>query len=303
MADWNGGGAVIDRIGDGDWNAPAAIPSLVPILPHESPKLSRCPEIDCVRHLLPLSLATFAELRAAEVGVGADCVLITWGVISEETYVAALATSLGMVFEPLFNTSRQHCPLPDDKLVEAANTGMLPLSDRNGVKIVVAPRLVDSRRLVAVAMSGTEMAQRIRMTSTARLHDFVARHSAHEIERRAVDELRTWHSDLSAGVSHSRRLVVLAYLALAALTAFAVPGAALTAAELLLGAVFLAWTGLRLLGLLSERLLRRQPYTFSDAWLPTYSIVIALYREAAAVPDLVAALRALNYPALGSKLT
>ena len=70
----------------------------------------------------------------------------------------------------------------------------------------------------------------------------------------------------------------------------------MTAAELLLGAVFLAWTGLRLLGLLSERFLRRRPRTFSDGRLPTYSIVIALYREAAAVPDLVAALRALNYP-------
>ena len=91
---------------------------------------------------MPPSVAAIAELRAAEAGVGADRVLITWGVISEETYVAALAASLGMVFEPLFNTSREHCPLPDEQLIEAANTGMLPLSDRNGVKFVVAPRLV-----------------------------------------------------------------------------------------------------------------------------------------------------------------
>jgi hypothetical protein len=221
MAYWNGGGAVINRAGEGDWNAPAAIPSLVPILPRESPQLPRCPEIDCVRHLVPPSLAAIAELRAAEAGVGADRVLITWGVISEETYVAALAASLGMVFEPLFNTPREHCPLSDDDLIEAANTGMLPLSDRNGVKFVVAPRLVDSRRLVAVATSGTEMARRIRMTSTARLHNFVARHSADAIEHRAVEALRTRHPELSAGVSHSRRTLVLAYGALAALTAFA----------------------------------------------------------------------------------
>lgn len=133
------------------------------------------------------------------------------------------------------------------------------------------------------------------MTSTARLHDFVARHSVRNIEYRAVDELRTRHPEFSAGVGRSRRLVVLAYLALAVLAAFAVPGAALMAAELMLDAVFLAWTGLRLLGLLSERFVRHQSYTFSDSWLPTYSIVIALYQEAAAVPDLVAALRALNY--------
>ena len=61
---------------------------------------------------------------------------------------------------------------------------------------------------------------RIRVTSAARLRDFVGRHSAHEIERRAVDELRSRHPELSAGVSRPRRKVALAYLALAALTAF-----------------------------------------------------------------------------------
>ena len=134
------------------------------------------------------------------------------------------------------------------------------------------------------------MARRIRFTSTARLHDFVARHSAHEIERRAVDELRTQHPELSAGVSRPRREVV--------------PG--LSGARCA-GGVCRARRGdgwrpsfcsapssspgpaLRLFGLFSERFMRRRPRTFSDGWLPTYSIVIALYREAAAVPDLVTA--------------
>lgn len=311
MAYWNAGGAAIDRPEEADWNAPAAIPSLVPAFPGDQPdlppyprpKLPRCPEIDCVRHLIPPSVAAIAELRAAEAGVGADRVLITWGLISEETYVAALAASLGMEFEPLFSTPREQCPLSGEQLIEAANTGMLPLTDRNGVRIAVVPRLVDSRRLVAVARSGGDLAGRIRVTSAARLHDFVVRHSTHEIGRRAVDELRSRHPELSAGVNRPRRKVALAYMGLAALTGLAVPSFALAAAELFLGAVFLAWTALRLFGLFSERFLRRQPRTFSDGWLPTYSIVIALYREAAAVPGLVTALRSLNYPVLGSKLT
>jgi cellulose synthase/poly-beta-1,6-N-acetylglucosamine synthase-like glycosyltransferase len=41
---------------------------------------------------------------------------------------------------------------------------------------------------------------------------------------------------------------------------------------------------------------RRRPRTFTDDGLPVYTIVVALYREAAAVKGLVAALRALNYP-------
>src|SRR4051794_26001555 len=147
MAYWNAGGAGIDRAGDADWNAPAATPSLVPTFPNDNrepshprpgtPSLPRCPEIDCVRHLLPPSLAAIAELRAAESGVGADRVLITWGLISEETHVTALAASLGLEFEPLFNTPREHCPLSDEQLIESANTGMLPLSDRNGARFVV----------------------------------------------------------------------------------------------------------------------------------------------------------------------
>jgi cellulose synthase/poly-beta-1,6-N-acetylglucosamine synthase-like glycosyltransferase len=307
MAFWNAGGAAIDRAGEDDWNAPVAIPSLVPAFPHDNqhlpsrarpgtPNLPRCPEIDCVRHLLPPSVVAIAELRAAEAGVGGERVLITWGLISEETYVTALAASLGIDFEPLFTTPRGQCPLPDGQMLNAANTGILPLADRNGVRFVVAPRLVDSRRLIAVARSGGEPARRIRFTSTARLHDFVKRHSGHEIARQAVDELRSEHPEFSAGVTRPRRMVALVYLALAALAGFAVPNVTLAAAELFLGAVFLAWTALRLLGLLSERFVRRQTHTFSDDWLPTYSIVIALYREAAAVPDLVAALRALDYP-------
>jgi cellulose synthase/poly-beta-1,6-N-acetylglucosamine synthase-like glycosyltransferase len=68
------------------------------------------------------------------------------------------------------------------------------------------------------------------------------------------------------------------------------------AIELVFAVVFLSWTGLRLFGLFSENRLRRQPRIRTDDQLPVYTIVIALYREAAAVRGLVAALRDLNYP-------
>ena len=308
MAYRNEGGAVIDRTGVDDWNAPAAVPSLVPALPRDfsrdrragawpkSKQLSTCPEIDCVRHLLPPDVVDAAVSRAAEIGVCAERVLITSGLISEETYVAALADSLGMDFEPLFNTPREHCPLTDDQLIEAANSGMLRLIDGNGDKIVVAPRLVDSRRMVELATSGHELARRIRLTSTARLHAFVARHGRRSIERRAVDDLRMKHPELSAGVGRSRRLIISIWVLLATLVAVSFPEASTMAIEFLLGVIFIAWTGLRLLGLLSERLLRRRPKPFPDGTLPTYSIVVALYREAATATNLVASLRELHYP-------
>ncbi len=99
----------------------------------------------------------------------------------------------------------------------------------------------------------------------------------------------------ACGVSGRLRILGLVLLALA--VAVVAPNAAMTAIEFVLGAVFLAWTGLRLLGLVSESLSRRRLVRrIAEHELPTYSIVVALYREAAAVPGLAAALRAFDWP-------
>lgn len=315
MADRDGGGAVADRAEKADWALPVAAPSIVPALDRSegiakaprsrSPRIKfpRCPEIDCVRDLVPPGIFAMAECRAAETAVGADRFLITSGAIGEETYVAALAASLNIAFEPLAGVPRERCPLPDERLAQAAIIGMLPLMDGDDVKLLVAPCLADSRRLVARAKSGGDPALRLCLTSSHRLQSFIARHAAQEIERIAVDDLRTRRPDLSAGAGNTRATTVAICAALVLITAAAVPHLTYKAIELALGFVFLAWTGLRLVGLLSERLVRRQPKTFSDDWLPTYTIIVALYREAAAAGGLVEALRAFDYPALGSKLT
>ena len=84
---------------------------------------------------------------------------------------------------------------------------------------------------------------------------------------------------------------------LAALTGAAmfVPQALAAAASAALGVMFLAWTGLRLVGATTAwrqwRRLRIAPHQ-----LPLYSIIVALYDEASAVEGLVGALRDLDYP-------
>lgn len=301
-----GDGAVIDRAREDRWTASITAPSIVPVLSrgraeprreyYRAPRLTRGIEIDCIRHLVPPAIVAIAEQRAAEADIGTDRVLIAWGVVSEETYVAALATALDIPFEPLSHTSRRQCPLPDHQLVEAANTGMLPLMSGHELRIVVAPRLVDSRRLLALAMSGSEPARRLRLTSTARLRGFVDRYAAGEIEHRAVNELHLGHPELSAVGGREPIAVLGAGVAAIALAGMVAPGATLTAVELMFGLIFLGWTGLRLVGLLSEPLVRGRPRILTDDRLPTYTIAIALYEEAAAVPGLVAALRGLNYP-------
>jgi cellulose synthase/poly-beta-1,6-N-acetylglucosamine synthase-like glycosyltransferase len=302
------GGAVLDRTGENNWVAELAAPSIVPGPPHDhgrpastertaAARLPHCPEIDCVRHLLPPSAVALAELRAAEAEVGAERVLIAEGFISEETYVVHLAASLGLAFEPLDDRTRLECPLADDRLVEAAATGLLPLVAGDDISIVVVPGLVDSRRLVALAASGADIARRVRLTSTARLQEFAAHFGAEAIERRSVEGLRDRHPECSAGGGHRRHLTAALLATAMAAACLAASGTALMVVEAALGAVFLAWTGLRLFGLFSERFVRRQPRAFADDRLPVYTIIVALYREAAQVKDLVAALRRLDYPA------
>ena len=61
-------------------------------------------------------------------------------------------------------------------------------------------------------------------------------------------------------------------------------------------ALFLAAAILRLLSACFTNAAPKRPARIEDARLPIYTIICALYREAAVVKDLVAAIRALDYP-------
>jgi cellulose synthase/poly-beta-1,6-N-acetylglucosamine synthase-like glycosyltransferase len=241
-------------------------------------------------------LLTGVELRAARIGVGADRVLIAEGLIAEETYVTLLAASLGIPFQSLDATSRAACPIPDDKLIEAAVTGLLPLVCDNGIKIVVAPSLVESRFLLRSVRSGSGLIQNLRITSPTRLRRYIAVHGGGEIGRRAAESLRAEHPEWSAGTERHCLLGMSTAAALLTLCMLMAPGVTAAAIEIGLGAIFLAWSGLRLAGALSRRAIAVRPAPHSDDRLPVYSIVIALYREAVALGGLIAALRQINYP-------
>ena len=92
------------------------------------PRPSACPELDCVRHLLPRRIIAATERRARSIGVGAERVLICADAITEEAYLTALAHSLGTSYERFDGIARADCPLNDDQLINAAAAGLLPLA-------------------------------------------------------------------------------------------------------------------------------------------------------------------------------
>src|SRR5207237_1097667 len=86
---------------------------------------SGCPELDCLRGRLPPGTLATAEQRASALGIGADQVLISAGIVSEDDYVRALAGWLHVPFERL-DLPRAMCPLPDGQFIDAAKSGLLP---------------------------------------------------------------------------------------------------------------------------------------------------------------------------------
>jgi hypothetical protein len=266
--------------------------------PHRAP--STCPEIDCIRHLLPRQVIAAAERRAQRIGLGAERVLICADALTEEVYLAALAASLGTAYEALDRVPRADCPLSDQELIQAAAAGLLPLR-RNGRLIwIVAPQGLTARRLADPRLSPPKWLLPFRLTSSKELQRFVARHTKRALGERATHELRRtlplfsnaprkkgWRSYVAIG------LLVLAdiFFSITPETAFGLFGAFLCV-------IFLATAVLRFWSTFLTEKKPKRLRSIDDRVLPVYSIVCALYREAAVVEGLVAAIRDLDYPGI-----
>ncbi len=253
----------------------------------------------CVRHLLPADVLATARDRAAAVGVGADRVLIADGTIGEEDYLRALGQHLGVGFEPLDGLPRRLCPLDDDRLIESADKGMLPLSeDDEEVTLVLAPRGTAARCILQLVQSHPALAGRFRFTSSERLNRFLLRYAGTALAERATRELQQQWPALSAAPPRRRATLALAVLAPALLAGSLIltPATTRQGLSLLLAGFFLAWLGLRLAGaLITPRPPPTSPALSAHA-LPVYTVIAALYREAASVGGLMAAIERLDYP-------
>ena len=262
------------------------------------PRPGACPEIDCIRHLLPRRVIAAAEARAASIGVGAERVLICADAITEEAYLTALAGSLGTSYERFDAVSRADCPLNDNRLIEAAAAGLLPLRQGSGLTWIIAPRGLTARRLADPQQARPQWLTSFRLTSADELRYFVARHSQRALGQRAAESLRQdWPAFSNAPSAHGRRAVRTILSVTLAFLFFAVaPIAMIEALGGLLCVAFLAAAMLRLSSACFIDEAAQRPVQSDDAKLPIYTIICALYREAAIVDDLVAAIRALDYP-------
>lgn len=260
-------------------------------------RLTRCPEIDCVRHLLPPAAIAAAELRAAETCTGADRVLVTQGLLTDRGYVQALATSCQVAVETLRGTPRSACPVGDDDLILGLANGILPVRIGSEVIWVVALWHLSARLLVGTLRRHPAMRSRIRVTTMDDMRDFVHREAEIPMACRAAFDMRARQPGLSAGSLHSRAPLRWFAAGLAGIAGlFALQSPMTVAVDISLALIFLGWSGLRVIAMLLTFAPSHPPIRHGDEHLPLYSIIVAIYREAKSVPGLVRALTRLDYP-------
>jgi cellulose synthase/poly-beta-1,6-N-acetylglucosamine synthase-like glycosyltransferase len=259
----------------------------------------RFPEIDCVRSMLAPGIVKAAEDRAARLGISADRVLVTAGKLDEDDYLKRLTKRLGVAFEPLDGIPRSSCPLEDDRLIESAAAGLLPIEVDDQLCLVVAPRGTAARRISAMIDSNPALAARFRFTSAERLSRFVLRCAGGALTARATMDLKQAWPALSAGPPRWRPK--FAPLSIAALIIFGVaiiaPSVITSAVELMLAAAFIAWLALRVCSAFIGDMRAPAQNELPDGELPVYTIMAALYKEAASVEGLLRSIERLDYPA------
>ena len=247
--------------------------------------------------MFPPDIIAAAELRATEIGTGADRVLVAQAAMSDEQYVKALAASLGTAYTSLQHLPRTAFPASDLELIRALKSGMLRLSAEHGGLLAIAPRKTVARHLTRDLRRRPDLSEKICLTTSSQLFEVVARHARTTIAQKAISDLTLARPDFSARASRSRLTILPLASGLATIAAFAAaPVLIATVVDIALALIFLGWTALRLLGALTAGLVWHRERPVEDRELPAYSIIVALYREAAVVEGLVESLKSLDYP-------
>jgi hypothetical protein len=257
-------------------------------------------ELDCLHGILAPGLLQAAASRAQDLGVSAERILFQWGAIGETAYLQRLAQHLDVPFIDPTAVDHEDCRLTPRQVAAAAESGVMPLAQADGLNWVVAPTVrFPARVLCELARRWPAIRPRLRLTSAAALQRHLMQEAGGSIGDVATHRLhRRWPS-MSAGPSGARSpiwrerllrcMMVLGVLVAAPLVWPAVVGT-------VLALWFIGFAALRLIASYWPRpLLRRRLRQFDDT-LPIFTVIAALYREANSVTDLIDAINALDYP-------
>ena len=260
------------------------------------------PELDCLIGIMPPRVLANAMMRAHALGTGADRVLIASGAITEADYLDHFARHCGIAIERFANLGpTDGIQLRSDQIAYAAQSGLMPFRRDRDFYIVIAPCHLAARHLMRALGNDPGMATRFRIATAADFDAALLHGRDWTLAHDAAYGLRDRSPALSAAPhvvtrptrARARRLATS--LVLAALM-IVPPGVAIGFWSQLLALWFIAAIGLRVAAALIPQPAPPRWARLPDAQMPVYTIIVALYREARVVPQLLRALDALDYP-------
>jgi glycosyltransferase XagB len=145
---------------------------------------------------------------------------------------------------------------------------------------------------------------RFALTSRLDINRFLALHFSEALGRLSRNRLWELSPAQSARqtLANSQRLVLTGILGAISVGLAAAPQPTLLWLFLIINSFYLLTLGFKTLLFITgkkhrERIWHEDRHDLTDADLPLYSILVPMYREAGTVPQLLASLRALDYPA------
>src|SRR3954465_13556680 len=155
-------------------------------------------ELDCLRRVLAPELLRAAEARARELRIGADRVLILWGVIDEEAYVRRLAFHIGVAIENFSELGRGDSRRRDREILQAAELCLIRLWRNGRLRWTLSPRHLAARGLCRLVTRYPDLTERLRLATSSQLHQFLLHRTGDVLGRAAADGLRRRFARMSA---------------------------------------------------------------------------------------------------------
>ncbi|UXN61256.1 glycosyltransferase [Phyllobacterium zundukense] len=212
---------------------------------------------------------------------------------------ACTANEAGLLFDEIARDVHVVAPtLPDFVALSHIRHAVVVTSDHTTL-IYIAPTLRDIAVLKTHLPQSQDIVARLRITTPARLSEFLRLYYERALADNAVNIVETTSRGFSARiVVTGRQGILLGLLTASILFGLVLAPSCLWFIVHMLFSVF--FSGCILLRLLAMRaMVRRETRvlpTVPAYKLPVYSIMIALYKEADVVPQLVRAMTKLNWP-------
>ena len=241
-------------------------------------------------HGLPFALLDRAASVSVQIGVSTEALLFAAGAIDEESYYRALAHELGLPFTLRARLSDKA------RFPESIQAGIAPLAGPAG-GYLLAPR---GTGLIRLLQQRRSFGCGVAVTTPTRLQREVLRVKAKVVAYQAAHALPDWRADLSArgrwtwgqmGGFCALLLILLLSISFGPTTP--VTALAVAASPLFLGMVVTRLAACLLANPVEPAI---PPLRLKDSALPSYTVIVALYREAPVIGKLVRALLAIAYP-------